>query len=247
MLTTYINVSQADNYERAANFLLKTSVVAFGRQIDVQTGLVLPQHHVIVRITAAAAAALLLPVTLLGLALQSLSVTHWQHADSCQTSFKPIALVVHETNWEKVAQEIRLLDAVTAACFAIGQSKPQIVLWNSKKLCLKSETKNQPDSDLSATDLINDHTPIFLSVTTSYDRVFAPFCSNGWFSGLPNEINSPACSFILYQEDTMPWARIGGYREERANINNQGAYSFTVDKIAAIPSVVKEILEKQSL
>lgn len=248
MFTEYVNVSQPDGYERASRFLLMPANVAFGKQIDVLTGLVLPPHHIIIRIAAAAAAILLLPLTVMGLALQSLSATHWQHADSCNTSFKPIALVVAKANWECVVNKIRLLDAVIAACDDIGQSRPIIVEWDSgtKKFLPKSESEDQLGTDIDATDLINEHTVILLSVTTPQARVNWPFSSDGWFGHLTDEFNSPGCSFILYQDydgPRWPWSCIG-YQENHELI--QKAHSFNVDTIAAIPSVVKEILEQQS-
>lgn len=246
MFTEYVNVSHPDEYERASKFLLMPANAAFGTQIDVLTGLVLPPHHIIIRIAAAAAALLLLPVTVMGLALQSMSATHWQHADSCHTSFKPIALVVAKPNWECVVNKIRLLDAVIAACGDIGQSKPLIVEWDSvtKKFSPKSESEDQLGTDIEATDLVNKHTVILLSVTTPHARVHWPFSSDGWFGDLIGEFNSPSCSFILYQDyrgSRWPWSYIG-YQED----HTEKAHSFEVDTIAAIPSVVMEILEKQS-
>lgn len=244
MLTQYTNASKpTDVYEQVSGLLLTPAVIAFGRRIDIQTGLVLPMHHLTIRVAAAAIAILLFPVTLLGIALQSISATHWQHADTCETSFKPIALVIASVNTEVMN---RLLPDTIEACRDIGQSNPLVAMWESKvgggEFLQKSESEGEPDTVLDATDLFNDHTVILLSEVTASWRVFQAFAHDGYFSSVPATVPADLAStaFALFMHTPAEWSfgRNWNFHDDPP--------TYVIRQYETIPFVVKEILERQT-
>lgn len=244
MFTQYIdNIKSPDSFERTSKLFLAPASTAFGRQIDVRTGLTMPRHPTILRIIAAAAAIFLVPITLLGLALQTLSVTYNQHARSFKTSFKPIALVVAEPNWNEV-NRYGLLDDVIAASLDIGQHKPKVVVWDSGKNQFLQKSETHKDTELSALDLSDKHTVILLSVTPPAWRVFNVLRHDGYFSSCPSKIFQQGCDGILYQSDRISSLR-GSSKGYETEVNGKN-HSYLVDSNATIPWIVKEILEQQS-
>lgn len=245
MLTQYINTSQpTDVCEQVSGLLLTPAVIAFGRRIDIQTGLVLPAHPIIIRVAAAVVAILLFPVTVLGIALQSISATHWQHADTHKTSFKPIALVVAGFN---TAVMHRLLPDTIEACREIGQSNPLVAVWESKseggEFLQKSESEGEPDTVLDATDLFNDHTVILLSEAPASWRVFRAYAHDGDFSSVPTAVPTDLAStaFALFMHTPAQWSFGRNW-----NFLNDDAPTYVIRQYETIPYVVKEILERQT-
>ncbi len=253
MFTEYVDPSKPlDFCEHASRQLLAPATVAFGRWIDVQTGLVHPRRHIIIRVASAAVAILFLPVTLLGVALRFMSVTHWQHSGAVGRSFKPIVLVVSkDQKGDKLPKQ--LLDETIKACRDVGQSEPLVVEWDSGKgeFLPQSESEGDLVAVLNGAEPFSKHTAILLSSCYTGHRVFNGLSHDGWFGAISYKLD-PAHSriFAITQQCSNDYnslyAILRGQFSRDWDYNNdfRCCHTYNITSYNAAAHAVMEVLKR---
>jgi hypothetical protein len=235
MLIQYTNQSITPDYcEKASDVLLTPVTYAFGRKIDIQTSLKIPEEHIITRVSALLCAILLLPLTLLGIALRFASITHWKHTS---TTFKPVAVVISKYNSDVI--ENQTLAKVVAACCDIGESEPNVIELGYPDDNQESYVFSLKDETLEVKNLYENYTVIFLSSIPESRRIFECFQHDGWFSSAPKEHMHPDQHFaIIHHQDAQKCNVPDGSLSSHSKPD-----SYVVRTHSVIPTVIWKILQ----